>query len=521
MCHRTTDSSVAAIITVSLVLMVAGTAKVVADVSLPAVISDNMVLQQRMKVPIWGWAAPGEKVSVDGNWQSLGALATADKEGKWLVKLETPKAGGPFEITIKGNNTITLANVLIGEVWVCSGQSNMAMAMTRVANAEQEIAAADYPNIRLFAVERQITAAQPQRDCVGSWSLCSPKVTPTFSAVAYFYGRELHAKLKVPIGIIDSSWGSTDIQAWMSMRALAEDPDFEPVIARYKMQLKDFPRMKEEHREKMAEWKQLAAQAKNEGRGVPRKPYPPRGPGELVTQTGMYNAMIAPLIPYGIRGVAWYQGEGNATRSWGYRKLFPAMIRQWRGDWGQGDFPFYYVQIAPWHKYYHAIAAELRETQLMALSVPNTGMVVTMDVPDVTDLHPKNKRDVGKRLALWAFAKTYGYKGIVYSGPLFKSMHIEGNRIRLRFDHIGGGLVAKGGELTHFMIAGEDMKFVQANAIIDGDTVVVSSKEVAKPVDVRFAWSNDAVPNFFNKAGLPASPFRTDDEPYSTIKRGY
>jgi sialate O-acetylesterase len=276
----------------------------------------------------------------------------------------------------------------------------------------------------------------------------------------------------------------------------------------------NYPQAMREYLLQMQTWKKGCEYAKIKKAKLPQEPFPPLGLNHQNAPSGLYNAMIAPLIPYAIRGVIWYQGESNAERPYQYRKIFPAMIKNWRTDWGQGDFPFYYVQIAPFsYKNWKRIifAPELREAQLMAMSVPNTGMVVTMDIGDVNDVHPKNKQEVGRRLALWALAKTYGQTGIVYSGPIYKSMKVEGDKIRLYFDHIGAGLMAKDGPLREFKIAAEDKNFADAKAVIDGDTVVVSSDKIQKPVAVRYAWRNDAGPNLFNKEGLPASSFRTDD----------
>jgi len=511
------------VLILSLILAWVCAAGAFADVRLPAVMSDNMVLQRGKKVPIWGWAEPGEEVKVRGSWQWLGTSTKADKNGKWMVKVQTPKAPGPYKITITGNNAITINNVLAGEIWVCSGQSNMQWGLWTVNNAKEEIAAANYPDIRLFTVERE-AALEPRRDCKGKWELCSPETVPGFSAAAYFFGRQLHKELNVPVGLIHSSWGGTCAEAWTRKETLASDADFAAVLQEHAELIANYPKAKEEYQKKLEEyqkkleeWKKEAAEAKVQGKEKPPKPRAPAEPLNPNSPAVLYNGMIAPLIPYHIRGVIWYQGEGNAGRAYQYRKLFPAMIENWRKDWGLGDFPFYYVQIAPWKYGQKNIAAELREAQLMTLAVPNTGMAVTMDIGDVNDIHPKNKQDVGKRLALWAMAKTYGRKGIVYSGPIYKSMKIEGNKIRLFFGYVGSGLVARGGELTYFKIVGEDKKFVEAKAVIDGDTIVVSSEQVTKPVAVRFGWSNTAQPNLFNKEGLPASPFRTDDWPGVTF----
>jgi sialate O-acetylesterase len=459
-----------------------------ADIKLPAIISDNMVLQRDITAPIWGWAEPGEKVTVKASWQWLSTSTKTNANGQWMVKLSTPKAAGPHRITIRGTNEIALDNVLVGEVWVCSGQSNMQWSVRQSDNADAEIAAADFPQIRLFTVERKV-AFEPQKDCTGQWLLCTPETIANFSAVAYFFGRELHKELNVPVGLIHTSWGGTPAEAWTKKAVLAADPDLAAMLG-----------------------------------SIPPEGINPYSPAAL------YNAMIAPLIPYGIRGAIWYQGESNVGRASQYRKLFPAMIANWRDDWGQGDFPFYYVQIAPF-KYpgqTDTAAAQLREAQLMTLSVPNTGMVVTTDIGNVDDIHPTNKQEVGRRLALWALAKTYGRKHVVYSGPIYRSMKVEKRAIshsgvpgiadyeavvRLFFDYVDGGLVARDEPLTGFVIAGPDRNFTEAKAVIDGDAINVSNENVKDPVAVRFGYSNTATPNLFNKAHLPASPFRTDDWP--------
>ena len=497
----------------SLVLVLVCAAVSFADVKLPAVISDNMVIQRGMKVPIWGWARPGEGVSISGDWQSLGWHTAADKDGKWMVKIDPPRrAGGPFEMTISGKNTITIKNILAGEVWVASGQSNMEWSVERSANAEKEIASANYPDIRLFKVERAF-ADTPQENCRGGWSVCTPKTVAGFSAVAYFFGRQLHRELEVPVGLIQTSWGGTPAEAWTRHEVLAADAEFKPIIERFEQAWSNYLQKMDDYSQELANWLSVAKQARERGGATPEEPEKPRPPRRSKAPSQLYNAMIAPLIPYGIRGAIWYQGESNVDRAYQYRKLFPAMIKNWRTDWGQGDFPFYYVQIAPYRYGRRFAGAELREAQLMTLSVPNTGMAVTMDIGKVDDIHPKNKQDVGRRLALWALAKTYRREGIAYSGPVYRSMRAEGNRIRLFFDYVGEGLVARGGPLTDFTIAGADRNFVEARAEIDGDTIVVVSDKVKKPVAVRFAWSNAAVPNLFNRERLPASSFRTDAWP--------
>ncbi len=483
---------------------------VFADIRLPSVIGSKMVLQQKMRTPIWGWAEPGEKVSVKGSCQWFGKSTKANTDGKWMVKIRTPKAGGPYTIAIEGNNKIVLDDVLIGDVWVCSGQSNMQRGLTNAAGGNEEAAQANYPEIRLFRVKLDV-ADEPKSDCQGEWQKCSPQTARWFSAVGYFFGKQLHKKLDIPIGLVGCYYYGTTAEAWMSREVVESDPDISIALAKHKELLSIYPEEKKKYDAKIKKWEAAVAKAKADGKKRPGKPGAPVGPGDYRTPSGVYNAMLNPIIPYGMRGVIWYQGEANAGQGYQYRKVFPAMIKNWRDDWQQGDFPFFYVQLPPykypWIK--EPGVAKLREAQLMSLSVPNTGMIVTTDVGDVNDAHPMNKKDVGERLALVALAKSYGKK-LVYSGPIYKSMKIEGDKIRLFFEHVGGGLAAEKGKLTHFIIAGRNEQFVNADAVIDENTIVVSSKEVKKPIAVRFAWANAPVPNLFNKAGLPASPFRTD-----------
>ncbi len=482
-----------------------------AAIKLPAVIGDGMVLQRDIKVPIWGTADPGEKVTVTLGDQK--AAATADADGRWMVRLDPLKAGGPFEMTVVGSNRITLKDILVGEVWVCSGQSNMAMAVKACANAAQEIAAADYPNIRLFTVSRTV-AATPQSDTKGAWVHCSPETVPDFSAAAYYFGRHLYKELNVPIGLIHTSWGGTPAEAWTSRATLEADPDLKVIVDRWDDQIAKY-RKTDSAAEPAAKPAARGKAAKPAAGGKAAKP--PTDPATSPHRAaGLYNGMIHPLIPYAIRGAIWYQGESNAGRAYQYRKLFPAMIQDWRKAWGQGDFPFLFVQLANYQPRKPEPAdsawAELREAQTMTLSLPKTGMAVIIDIGEANDIHPKNKQDVGKRLARAALAIAYG-KHIPYSGPMYDSMKIEGDAIRLTFKHVDGGLVARGGELKGFAIAGDDRRFVWADAKIDGDTILVRSDKVAKPKAVRYAWADNPECNLYNKADLPASPFRTDDWP--------
>ena len=502
---------------ISLSVVLALVAAVRADVKLPAIIGSNMVLQADMKAPIWGWADAGEKVTVTLGDQKV--EATADKDGKWQVRLAAMKAGtGPLEMTVAGKNALKLTNILVGEVWICSGQSNMEMSVRSSKDAEQEIAAAKYPKIRLFTVTKA-TADTPQADCKGQWVECAPETVPPFSAVGYFFGRMLHQDLGAPVGLIGSSWGGTPAESWTSRDTLEADADLKAIIARYQQQIDNYSKAKEDWEKvkdkRLADWKAAADKAKAEGKQAPRKPAPPNDPAKSPNcPASLYNGMIAPLIPLAVRGAIWYQGESNAGRPVEYRKLFPTMITDWRKHWGEGDFPFLFVQLANFMARKDEPAesgwAALREAQTMTLSLPKTGMAVIIDIGDADNIHPKNKQDVGKRLALAAEAGTYG-KTVVYSGPMYESMKVEGDKVRLKFKHLGGGLVVKGDKLTGFAIAGEDKKFVWADAKIEGDTVVVSAKDVAKPLVVRYAWADNPECNLYNKADLPAVPFRTDD----------
>ncbi len=487
-----------------------------ADVRLPAIISDNMVLQGGDTVNLWGWADPNEEIEIRMSWSNAVPQIQADDDGAWTFRMAAPPFGGPYEVTFKAANTITVKNILVGEVWVCSGQSNMQWTVQNSADAEQEIAAARYPKIRLFSVDRQV-ADTPQNDCKGQWVECSPQTIPGFSAVAYFFGRRLHKDLELPIGLIHTSWGGTPAEAWTSDPMLRSHPEFEPIIKRYEDAVANYPKALVQFRENAKKWEEDAEKAKAEGKPAPRRPNAPLGPGHPHTPSGLYNAMIAPLTSYAIQGAIWYQGESNAGRAYQYRELFPTMIRDWWQSWGRNNFPFLFVQLAN----YMAVKdepgesawAELREAQLMTLEMPNTGMAVTIDIGEADDIHPRNKQDVGERLALWALARTY-FKDMVYSGPLYSFMNIRGNEVVLHFQHVGGGLVAKGGgPLKGFAIAGADRKFVWAEARIEGETVVVCSEKVAEPVAVRYAWADNPVCNLYNQEGLPASPFRTDGWP--------
>lgn len=638
----------------ALTALVLGASLAAADVRLPAILSDNMVVQQKTQAAIWGWASPGEKVTVTASWPKAKGEAVTDASGNWLVRIPTPEAGGPYTVTVAGNTSITLRNVLVGEVWVCSGQSNMEMTLAQGNNGKEEVASAKHPTMRLFMVPNTVSI-HPRMDTEAAWTECTPQSAAGFSAVGYFFARELQAKLNVPVGLISSDWGGTPAESWMNEKALAPFKDYAPTLSFLETIRKD-PAARDTMVRKAREnwwggidkvakvapdwtgvafddaaWKPItvpaswgpdglgafdgivylrktfdlpAERAGNDAQldlgpiddyddvwvngspiastheeaqwNVPRTYAVPisllkagknvigvrvldtAGPGgmngkaeQLVlratagawsmsvagqwkylrgpavsklppvptsvavgpyTASCLFNGMITPIMRHTIRGALWYQGESNRGGYEQYRTLFPGLIKNWREVWGIGDFPFYFVQIAPFN--YGGDKGEtslLREAQALALKLPNTGMAVTMDIANISDIHPSNKQDVGKRLSLWALAQTYGQTGFEYSGPLYKSMAADGNKIRLRFDHTGAGLAAKGGELKNFVIAGEDKVFYKATAVIDGDGVVVSSPKVAKPAAVRYCWGTTDEGTLSNKEGLPAPSFRTDD----------
>lgn len=508
----------------SLVALALIASPALAEVKLHPVFADHMVLQQGKDLAVYGTAAADEKIEV--TFQEKTATATADKKGDWKVTLGQFKAGGPFELTVKGTNTVTLKDVLVGEVWVCSGQSNMEWGVAASNNAQQEIAAADYPQIRLLFVDRAVSVS-PQKEFRGRWEMCSPKTVPGFSAVGYFFGRDLHKALKVPVGLVHTNWGGTPAQAWTSAEGFKDKPELSRYADRAKWLTDNAPVILENYFKSVEAYKATLQKSLTEGKGIPMGI--PQAPGELFNPgepTELYNAMIHPLTGFAIRGAIWYQGEANAGGWKEYRTLLPAMIQSWRDKWQDPKMPFFIVSLAnfmganpnpedtEW--------ARLREAQAMtAAKLDKCGLAIAIDIGDAADIHPRNKQDVGKRLALNALAVEYG-KDVEYSGPAYKSMKIDGDKAVLEFTHLGGGLVAKAtdvkdaplasSELKRFEIAGEDKVFHWATAKIDGDKIVVSCPDVPKPVAVRYAWANNPTGcNLYNKADLPAVPFRTDN----------
>ncbi|MGL6196280.1 MAG: sialate O-acetylesterase, partial [Thermoguttaceae bacterium] len=465
-----------------------------ADVKVSPIISDNMVLQRGQADTLWGWAEPGEEVTATINGQTK--TTKADAEGKWSLKLDPMRVGGPFELKIKGKNELNFKNVMVGDVWVCSGQSNMQWSVNASNNPEEEIKNANHPKIRLITVPLA-SSSSPKDTFEGTWTVCSPETIPHFTAVGYFFGRELQkADPEVPIGLINCSWGGSSCETWINPEVVAQYADYAQIMER-----------------------KANAEVQN-----------PQG-GDNQQAGYLYNAMVLPIIKYGIKGAIWYQGETNAGRAYQYRTLFPLMIQNWREEWGQGDFPFYFVQLANFmdekDEPGESAWAELREAQSMTRNLRNTGEAVIIDIGDAKDIHPRNKQDVGKRLALLSQAAdaraAFGRgqrpagqgqgRGVmtISEGPRFQSMKIEGDKAVITYNFgTSRGLKAKDGQLKGFAIAGADKKFYWADAKIEGNTVVVSSSQVPNPVAVRYAWADNPSCNLYNEADLPAAPFRTD-----------
>ncbi len=600
-------------------------AMLAANPRLPAIIGDHMVLQQGRRVPVWGWADPGEAITVRVAGQSH--TTTADPGGKWRVMLDPLPPGGPVAMTVEGNTRLTVRDVLAGEVWLCSGQSNMTFPLRRTDTAAEDVPAADAPRIRLFTVPRRSTL-EPLTDTAAEWRIATPETARDLSAVAWYFGREVHAALDMPVGLIHDAWAGSVAEEWTDPESL-RDPEFQPILDRWqalpenvkdiyrggapfdlefknlrfagenggraldgpwsfdreaaagtvleqsgdvariagRLELNDVPQLRARFRTAAAglngetrlvfdvrghgkfrirflqaqvtaggdyasavldagpEWRSIGVTLREHTpqslSGIAIEVLPVRGEAPR-PPAGLFHGMIQPVLPFAIRGAVWYQGEGNSGRAYQYRRLLPALIRGWRAAWGQGDFPFLIAQLP---KYGPVRAepqqsswAELREAQAMALAVPNTALAINIDQGEPGNVHPPHKREVGHRLALAGLATVYG-KELEYSGPLYESSQAEGGAVRIRFRHAAGGLVARGGQLKGFALAGADRKFYWADARIDGDSVVVASAEVPSPVAVRYAWAASPDCNLFNTAGLPAAPFRTDDWPGITANQ--
>lgn len=521
-----------------------------ADVTLAPLFTDRAVLQSDKVVPIWGRAEPGEKITVTFAGQRR--EATPGPDGRWIALLDplAPAVQGA-DLIVTGKNTVTLRDVVVGEVWLCSGQSNMEFtvdsrpgwqANTRTANAAAEIAAAHFPLIRHVRIVQTVAESPADTVATAGWESATPQTVGGFTAVGYFFARDLHQKLGVPVGIVHSSWGGTPVEAWMSPAALASDPAFKIVGERWQRNVAEYPAAKAAHEARLATWvaAEAAARAQSTTKAAPApkgrtaakgnpttayaewlrknpRPRAPRGPGDSWTPTGLFNGMINPLLPYALRGALWYQGESNAERATEYHALFTAMINAWRAHFGQGDFPFYWVNLAGF-----AAAdrdgrsfAFLREAQTKTLTLPNTGQAIAVDIGNPRDIHPDNKQEVGRRLALLAKNRIYGLTGDD-TGPMFAGVTRErasngaGTILRVGFSHVNGGLVALGKPVQALELAGEDRVFHPAEGKIDRDTLVVSSPKVPAPVAVRYACSNAPDANLYNGSGLPAVPFRSD-----------
>ena len=511
----------------ALTLLISFAGDAFAELKLPTVIGDNMVLQRDQDLKIWGWDEPGQEVSVSIAGQSV--KGKANDKGRWEITLKPLKTNAkPQQMTVSGSGgkTIKVSNILVGEVWVCSGQSNMAFTVGRSYGGDLEALTANYPQIRMISVP-QVGSQEPLDNFEGKWEACEPEVTANFTAVGYFFGRMLHQVLGVPVGLIDNAWGGSAAEAWVRRDLLEKDPQFKDLMTRWEQIEKtyDFDALMEAYKPKREEWVAAMKKARAAGKPIPRMPRPPRD--QLAGNhrpANLYGGVLHPVIGYGIRGAVWYQGESNAARAHEYRALFPLMIQNWRDEWGQGDFPFYWVQLADFKVELPEPAdsqwAELREAQTLTMTkLKNTGEAVIIDVGEGRDIHPRDKRTVGERLARWALAKDYGFENLAHQSPTYKGMEKKENKILLTFDHVGAaGLYSFDiREPVGFSIAGADKKFVWAKGKIVGkNQVEVWSDAVKEPVAVRYAWTDNPVANMSSYENLPMTPFRTDDFPMTT-----
>ncbi len=515
-------------ISACLLLLLFTAASALADVRVPSLFSDNLVLQRDKPVPVWGQAEPGENITVKiGDSQ---ATAQADAQGKWMVKLPAMKANGTAqELTISGKNTLTFKNVLIGDVWVCSGQSNMEWSLAG-CNAPQDIAAADFPTLRRLKINHR-ALPKPDGDVAGNWEVCTPATAGNFTAVGFYFARRVQQEVGVPIGLIDNSWGGIRIEPFTPICGFEMEPSLANIPGDVKRADQTYREALAKNLEGLEKWIGEARKAlSTPDADLPAMPPMPGNPlTDAQYPTTLFNGMVNPIVPFAITGALWYQGESNGGEGDEYFAKMKALIGGWRKVWGQGDFPFYFVQLANFAGANDNPAggdgwARIRSAQTKSLQIPNTGMAVAIDVGEAGDIHPKDKFDVGERLAQWALRNDYGKSDLVATGPLYKGMKVEDGKIRLQFDGVGTGLIVgkkdglkpteevQGGKLKRFAVAGEDKNWVWADAVIDGAAVVVSSPQVPKPVAVRYAFSmNPEGANLYNREGLPASPFRTDE----------
>ncbi|MBL8816212.1 MAG: sialate O-acetylesterase [Planctomyces sp.] len=495
-------------IVMSLIALICVTSTSIAELRMSAIFSDHMVLQQKAPIHVWGWTAGGQEITIE--FDGIKTTDRAGADGRFDIVLPAHDAGGPFTLKVIADETKEFTDVLVGEVWVCSGQSNMQWAVQQSDDPDLEALTANYPQIRLVSLP-QVGTQETQTTFNGAWTTCTPETVKDFSAVGYFFGRQLHQTLNVPVGLIDNAWGGSSCEAWIR-RELMEGPEiYQPLMERWKQTeaTYDYEAEMKKYEAARAEWEKT-----KQG----NRPNPPQNQLKNQHRPGnLYNGMIQPILGYTIRGAIWYQGESNASRAYQYREMFPLMIQNWRDDWKQGDFPFYWVQLADFTaedvEPTGSNWAELREAQTMTMSrLPKTGEAVIIDIGEGRDIHPRNKQDVAKRLARWALANEYGIS-VPFQSPTYKSHTVEGNKIVVKFDHAGPTLYSfDKDEVVGFQIAGEDQKFVWARGKITGnDTVEVSAESVSSPVAVRYAWSNNPVCNLYSRNGLPANPFRTDD----------
>lgn len=504
---------------VTLALCLAATQTASADLKMSSVFGDSMVVQRDAPIRVWGWTTPGTDVSVSLAGKS--ATGKAGDDGRFDVSLPKLPAGGPHELTVEADETKTFTDVLVGEVWICSGQSNMQWSVVSANDADMESLTAKFPNLRLITVP-QTGTQEPQHDFAGKWQACTPESVRDFSAVGYFFGRQLHQTLDVPVGLIDNAWGGSSAEAWVDREVLANAGSYDDLLAQWAKTEATY-----DHDAEMAKYKTK----RDAWTAAGKKGNAPRAPRNTLAGQhrpgNLYNGVLMPVLGYTIKGTIWYQGESNADRAYQYRELFPLMIQTWRDDWKQGDFPFYWVQLADFRPELDAPAdsswAELREAQTMTMSkLPNTGEAVILNLGEATDIHPKNKQDVAKRLARWALANEYGYE-IPFRSPTFKSAEQADGKLIVSFDHLGSRVdTFDVREPIGFTVAGADKKFYPATAKIVGkasDQIEVSSDQVATPVAVRYAWADNPICNVQSTSGLPLTPFRSDDWPGITANK--